>query len=133
MNIRAAHAVAGFSTGLVFYAAYLYCFIFFGPRSSIYWSRPMPHLFNSAWDYRRSVLYALWQFNRLEVIAVLIGLAFPIAFAGVAWFRAGRRPISWLRYWYFQLAFAVAGIIAVLAILNGITFILTFILPILPL
>ena len=124
MKIKVAHAIVGFSIGLICYAAYLYNIMIFGPRSSTYWLMPIPNQFGSASDYRKSVFYMLWQFNRLELIAVLIGLAFPFAFAGFAWFRAGKHPISWLRRWYIQLAFAVVGLLAVLIILNGITLIL---------
>src|SRR4028118_1641115 len=109
MKMKVAHAVAGFSTGLICYAVYLCCFMFFGPRSSVYWSWPNTSLFSSASDYRRFILYMLWQFNRLELIAVLLGLTLPVALSGFAWFRANKLPISWLNRWYIQLAFAVAG------------------------
>ena len=125
MKIKVAHATAGFVVGLICYALYLYCFIFFGPKHQTYLSMmPLPSGFGPVLEYRKSVLSLLWQFNWLELIVILLGLVFPIACAGFGWRRAGKRPVAWLNRWYFQLAFAVIGVIVMLVILNSMMFIL---------
>ena len=66
----------------------------------------------------------IWQYNRIEALAVLFGLSAPLFFSIVAWWLAGKRPLLWLRRWYAQVIFAGAGFAALLFIVNIVTVIL---------
>ncbi len=129
MKVKAAHAFAGLSLGLVCAGIYLFALSFLRAGQHSYWLMPVPNElglwsdFHNSW-FSKTGFSLLWQFDRFNVVAILLGATFPISFAVLAWFMASRRPVPIVRRWYVQLALAALSVGAALLISDSISFIL---------
>ena len=131
MKRRAAHAFfhafAGLTIGLVCYAIYLLALVHFGvaPTRTAYWLIPVPNTADFDRNvYRLNHLHMLWQFNRIELVAVLVGLLIPLFFAILGGWWAGKRPLAWLPRWYVQLTFCILSVFALVCIVSLVSFII---------